>query len=226
MLRLRLPNAPKAEAVRLEGGIVCDNAVIGFAPVPPPRARLLDEVPKAVPSAEKKVVEGKTAGADAPKAVCTVLAIPIPPLVPLTITEDELLPEVFEEDAPPLTVPDMLPAPLDIIVDPPLLPPLVVLCTFVKPSEDSVPNTSEAEAKEEKAKIKASNKNDFNNIWCFMLVCFYSISCSVWTVDCCRRYGHFNFHLNLLTSCKRIKISYHIKCWCCENTSASYHYWQ
>ena len=163
-----MPNAPRAEAVKLETGMVGDSAVGGLTPVPPPRARLLGEVPKAVPSAEKKVVEGKTAGADAPKAVCTVLTIPSPPLVPPTVVEDVLLFATLDPDTPPLTVPDIVPAPLDIIVDSPLLPTLVVLCTFVKPFEDSVPNTSEAEAKEEKAKIKASNKNDFNNIWCFI----------------------------------------------------------
>jgi hypothetical protein len=119
--------------------MVC--AVDGIAFTPFPRARLLEEAPRAIPSGEIKSVAGEfVARVDAPKTV-PIVPIVSPPLV------EEVLPVtvLLSEEDPPFTVPDIISPPplLDVTVELPVPPPFV-FCVFVILSEDNGPVTSEA----------------------------------------------------------------------------------
>jgi hypothetical protein len=170
--KVRLPNPLKAEAARLDGVVVFDSAEVvvvgGVAPVPK-RARLLDEGPNAVPSVEKLVVDGESVA-----SVGVEMIFPTAPVVVTLPTVPPLPP--FEGEILAFTVPEIIPPPPlippDVVDDPPpppTLPP--VFCTIVRLLlEDKVPVTSEANTKEEEKNINISNKIDFDNIWCFMIV--------------------------------------------------------
>ena len=174
-MKLKPPKPLMAAATSSGEPVKVNDLVVGFTSTPPPWARELDEGPNAVPSVEKKLLEVGESGfvviIDGVPKTDPLLAINPPPPPPLLPREDVLPLTVPVGDTPPVTVPDIIAPPplLDVTVDPPP-PPLTVLCPLVTPDEDRVPVTSEACATKEKAKIKASTKNDFNNIWFFIFL--------------------------------------------------------
>jgi len=141
---LKSPNPPRAVATRPDD--IVGATVVGVG-VPSSKARLPSPGPKAVPSEEKVpfefVANVGVSRAGPIFAGFSVFSFPeFPPLVVPVLEEPEL-----EEDPP-------------------------TLCPSTTPVEDKLPVTSEACAKEEKVNIRASSKNDFNNVFCFIISLF------------------------------------------------------